>query len=295
MNKLLELISYEFDIFFAFTWRDWTTTIIPGSTWAVGAIATGQPSAASLLYRLPRLVVWLTLYIYFFNLTNQITGIDEDRVNKPDGPFRPARSPSGAPNALARAIPSPSLLAESAIWVLTAAFLCLTPQGHTGSAKNCVGMVYWADDAAQRVVARDRSPYDPRSAVYISHFPDLRDVEGDQAVGPEDADDRLWGRCCAQDYLRIDCVSCGGDIVVGGVSSLSLRSASFWCIGSWHIESCMLWAVRATTTKRTWFCQKYTYTFCYILALVLFKDAFPKSAKIVILNARRQIFRFPHS
>ncbi|KAJ7231253.1 UbiA prenyltransferase family-domain-containing protein [Mycena rebaudengoi] len=289
MNKLLELISYEFDIFFAFTWRDWTTTIIPGSTWAVGAIATGQPSAASLLYRLPRLVVWLTLYIYFFNLTNQITGIDEDRVNKPGRPL-----PSGQITLrgakmrwlavfvafIATAIPSPSLLAESAIWVLTAAFLCLTTAGAHWFGKNCVGMFIGPMtllSASWRAIA----PLTPPAQRYIlaislwvgatANIQDLRDVEGDQAVGRKTLT-IVYGDAVARRiifgstvFLAVGILWWGGVLAIAPVSLVLVH---------WFLAYRVVHAVGGPRYDHKTY-MKYTYTFCYILALVLFKDAFP--------------------
>lgn len=69
----------EFRLFFNFTRRDWSATLIPGlivATWAV--------QRASLpAWNIVRFIPWTACYLYFFNLSNQIVGIDEDHINKP--------------------------------------------------------------------------------------------------------------------------------------------------------------------------------------------------------------------
>jgi 4-hydroxybenzoate polyprenyltransferase len=77
----------ELNIFLAFSWRDWSATMIPASVFAVGAVRhTGQHSIPSIASDYLVLLLWLATYAYLFNLTNQIVGIDEDRINKPDRP-----------------------------------------------------------------------------------------------------------------------------------------------------------------------------------------------------------------
>ncbi|KAJ7253289.1 UbiA prenyltransferase family-domain-containing protein [Mycena rebaudengoi] len=261
--------------------KDWTATIIPGSTWAVGAIATGQPSAASLLYHLPRLIVWLTLYIYFFNLTNQITGIDEDRVNKPGRPLPSGQiTLRGAKMRWLAQFPSPSLLAESAIWVLTAAFLCLTTAGAHWLGKNLCWDDYWSGvltllSASWRAISL-LTPQAQRYILAISlwvgatvNIQDLRDVEGYRAVG------------------RKTLTIVYGDIVARRIiagSTVSLAVGILWWGGILDIAPVSIVLAHAVVGYRVVHAvggprydpqNKYTYTFCYILAVIVLKDAYP--------------------
>ncbi|TDL26779.1 hypothetical protein BD410DRAFT_782838 [Rickenella mellea] len=196
---VLSPIYRELDIFLGFSWRDWSTTIIPGSIFAIGAMP-GLP-IPSIITNYLFLVSWLTPYIYFFNLSNQITGVDEDRINKPDRPIPSGKvTISGAIRRWAAALSTfigisiyePSLLPETICWVLTVAFLCLTSAGSHWFGKNCVAMTTgtWALlSASWKAIA----PATPKSNTYvyavslwaglITHIQDLRDIQGDAAVG----------------------------------------------------------------------------------------------------------------
>ncbi|KAJ8454853.1 hypothetical protein ONZ45_g19145 [Pleurotus djamor] len=79
----ITFVSHELDLFFGFTWRDWSTTLIPGLIVALGAVKhTALP-----IFHAVGFIPWVSAFIYFFNLSNQITGIEEDRINKPDRPI----------------------------------------------------------------------------------------------------------------------------------------------------------------------------------------------------------------
>ncbi|KAJ7743493.1 UbiA prenyltransferase family [Mycena maculata] len=201
MNLLITPLFAELDIFFAFSWRDWSTTIIPGSIWGVGAAVTSQRPLPTALFPFPRLLIWLTLFIYIFTLTNQIVGVDEDRLNKPDRPI-----PSGKvtlASARARAIVvlaaflgiamiSPSVLPESIGWVLMTGFLCFTAAGNHWFGKNMIGMTAgtWALlSGAWKLI----HPCTPQTRDHIVgtalwfglslNLQDLRDFAGDLATG----------------------------------------------------------------------------------------------------------------
>ncbi|THU80418.1 hypothetical protein K435DRAFT_695715 [Dendrothele bispora CBS 962.96] len=147
------------------------------------------------------LVLWLVPYVYFFNLSNQITGIDEDFINKPDRPI-----PSGKVTIagaklrwtlvfavfLSIAVYEPALWAETVCWVLAVTLLCATPFGNHWFVKNCVAMSTgtWA---LLGVSWKAIAPLTPRSKGFIlflslwvglmTHIQDLRDMKGDAAVG----------------------------------------------------------------------------------------------------------------
>ncbi|KAF9002948.1 UbiA prenyltransferase family-domain-containing protein [Cyathus striatus] len=192
-------ILREIDIFFGFSWRDWSTTIIPGSIFAVGAMR-GLP-IPTIINNYIFLVIWLTPYIYFFNLSNQITGVAEDKIDKPDRPI-----PSGKVTLegakirwmvlfatfLGISIYEPAVFPETFVWILTVAFLCITPGGSHWFGKNTVAMSTgtWALlSASWKAIA----PHSPKSEAWVyavsawagilTHIQDLRDIKGDAAIG----------------------------------------------------------------------------------------------------------------
>ncbi|KAJ6526402.1 hypothetical protein B0H19DRAFT_1275758 [Mycena capillaripes] len=86
-------IIHEFEVFWAFTWRDWTTTIIPGTMYAITAVRS-LPVALPprfIALGLGRTLIYLILLIYTFTSSNQISGVAEDRINKPDRPIPSGR------------------------------------------------------------------------------------------------------------------------------------------------------------------------------------------------------------
>jgi 4-hydroxybenzoate polyprenyltransferase len=168
----------------------------------MGAAVASQPSSPTVLYyRFPRLIIWVTLFIYFFTLSNQIVGVDEDRVNKPDRPIPSGKVSLGSAKCRAMVVLamfllvaaiSPSLLPESICWVLTTGFLCLTSAGNHWLGKNNVGMTLgtWALLSASWKCI---SPHTPQAQEYILgialwtglsiQLQDLRDFDGDLAMG----------------------------------------------------------------------------------------------------------------
>jgi len=134
---ILSPIVRELDIFLGFSWKDWSVTIIPGSIFAIGAIH-GLP-ISSIITHYHSLISRLTFAIYFFNLFNQITGIAEDRINKPDRPITSGKVMIAEAKLrlvvvfsafIGIALYEPLLLPETICWVVTMTFLCLTSLGN---------------------------------------------------------------------------------------------------------------------------------------------------------------------
>lgn len=147
------------------------------------------------------LLSWLTPYVYFFNLSNQITGVDEDRIDKPDRPI-PAGivTLDGARRRWILALSAfllvaafkPILLPETISWVFTTAFLSLTSAGNHWFGKNCVAMTVGAWsllNGSWKAIA----PWTPKSqrfaiavavwAGLLVQIQDLRDIKGYAVVG----------------------------------------------------------------------------------------------------------------
>ncbi|TFK56353.1 hypothetical protein OE88DRAFT_1803080 [Heliocybe sulcata] len=195
------LIVHEFSIFFAFSWRDWSTTLVPGSILAVAAARSTTIPLPATIFNYVRLVIWLTHYVYLVDLSNQITGVEEDRINKPDRPIPSGKvTLDGAKVRLAvvawafamMGVSFPDILHETICWVLTVAFLNLTSAGNHWVGKNLVGMTTgtWA---LLRGAWKIMAPIAPSTEHYIlaialwlgmcMQIQDVRDTKGDAAVG----------------------------------------------------------------------------------------------------------------
>lgn len=86
INYLFMWLLREIYLSWRFISRDISTTIIPGVLYSIAArLSISAPSFDLIVIGQGILYFWL--YIYLFCLSNQITGIDEDRHNKPDRPL----------------------------------------------------------------------------------------------------------------------------------------------------------------------------------------------------------------
>ncbi|KAF8992249.1 UbiA prenyltransferase family-domain-containing protein [Cyathus striatus] len=140
-------------------------------------------------------------FLYFFNLSNQITGIVEDRIDKKDRPIPSGKvTLSGAKirwmiilsSYLAIATYEPSVLPETIAWVFTTAFVCLTSGGNHWFGKNNVAMTI-ATWAILGVSWKSMAPHSPESQIWVygmavrtgimMHIQDIRDIKGDAASG----------------------------------------------------------------------------------------------------------------
>ena len=82
----LLVFSRELQLFWSFTKRDLIVSLISGSLFMFVALnAQAQPLAKISNFLLG--VVYFALYIYQFNVSNQIYGIEEDKIDKPDRPI----------------------------------------------------------------------------------------------------------------------------------------------------------------------------------------------------------------
>ncbi|KDR71876.1 hypothetical protein GALMADRAFT_213704 [Galerina marginata CBS 339.88] len=197
----LNNLANEFNVFLGFSWRDWSTTLIPGSIFAIGAMRSSHVRPHSIVYSYIYLLLWLTSFVYFFNLSNQITGFKEDCINKPDRPIPSGKvTLAGAQvrwalafiSFLGLAYAQPSLLYETLCWIATAAFLCLSEAGNHWFGKNCVAMttgtlaLLSGSWKAVTAATPQSERYTATIAIWVGllmQIQDLRDIEGDAAVG----------------------------------------------------------------------------------------------------------------
>lgn len=96
--SIISVIATEIQLAWAFIWRDASTTIMPALLFTFAAIRTlPQPSVEQISLIIFRNLTYFFLYVFVFCLSNQLTGLEEDRVNKPDRPLvRGACTPQGA-------------------------------------------------------------------------------------------------------------------------------------------------------------------------------------------------------
>ncbi|KAJ7098208.1 UbiA prenyltransferase family-domain-containing protein [Mycena crocata] len=87
------VMDHELRVFWGFTWRDWSATIIPGFMHTLASLRALDPPPSNELIATTvlRSLVYFTICVYSFDLANQINGIAEDRIDKPDRPLPSGR------------------------------------------------------------------------------------------------------------------------------------------------------------------------------------------------------------
>lgn len=174
-------------------------TIVPGALFtASSAIATHRP-AAELLEAVPQALVYFLLYGYTFCLSNQLAGIEEDRLNKPHRPLvRGLMTPSGAWRRLVLGIVAFALTGWWLdVWPWTFCWIGVTLLHNQGRlsrywiAKNSAmsaGILAMLVPGAHIAGALDAATWQwilvlALANGYLVSVQDLRDIAGDAAVG----------------------------------------------------------------------------------------------------------------
>lgn len=201
VRALTGSLTRELRLFWGFTWRDWSTTLIPTAIFTVAALKTRAPvSMGEVALSFGRSLAYFSLYIYTFCLANQIAGVDEDKVNKPDRPI-----PAGLVSydgARARwALLTAAFLGVGAWlgvfvwalgWVLLTVLVCFFHWDRHWFTKNTVVMSLGVlvELAAAWALVTPLSPDGWRWVLVLSGMigatsvlQDMRDVTGDRAVG----------------------------------------------------------------------------------------------------------------
>ena len=199
LHSVTSSIARESSLFLQFSWRDWSTTLIPACLFIVGPLNELPYHVA--LRKFLTMVLWDALYIYGFNLFDQISNQQEDRINKPDRPL-----PSGRVTvAEARkrcvitwtlfflwSIMSPQLIPETIVHALCCYVMSATPLGGLWVFKSCtiMALMTWSQYSA---VYKIISPLTTQSSshlravacwnAFVSHSQDFRDQLGDLAGG----------------------------------------------------------------------------------------------------------------
>lgn len=88
----LQALAFELRLSWSFIWRDLSTTMLPALLFMAAALKTrADLTAHSLAVALFKWALYFWLYIYTFCLADQIAGVEEDRINKPDRPIPAGR------------------------------------------------------------------------------------------------------------------------------------------------------------------------------------------------------------
>jgi 4-hydroxybenzoate polyprenyltransferase len=200
MSSLFAPLKREVDIFLGFTWRDWSASIIVGSIHAIGPLRHTRLTIDNILPRIALLLTYLTLYLYFFNLTTQIPNASEDIINKPDRPI-----PSGLVSLdgakrrwlivtscfIGISAFEPTLFPHILYWMSTSIFLAIANLGNHWLFKNGYSMPAgaWPLLVGASICINPTYPVDlPWMAgllVWIgltANIQDLRDIVGDTAT-----------------------------------------------------------------------------------------------------------------
>ncbi|KAJ6618143.1 UbiA prenyltransferase family-domain-containing protein [Mycena sp. CBHHK59/15] len=197
-----DAIDHELRVFWDFTWRDWSASLIPGMMYTTAALhsLTPAPSGSFILRALTRSSVYFLLYIYSFDIANQINGVAEDRANKPDRPLSSGRvSLRGAyvrwylaTAAQLAAGVAWGVLPWSALWVLITVYTSFCGGDKHWLTKNLLFMsvgslclLHAAWGLAAPITPREWRWALTLSGVFgiVASVQDMRDVAGDRIAG----------------------------------------------------------------------------------------------------------------
>ncbi|WP_167490727.1 UbiA family prenyltransferase [Nocardia terpenica] len=87
MGTIASVLVRELTVCWSFTWGDLTATVVPATIFAVAAWGHAGLPATALPAMVLRCIGYFWLYVYTFTLSNQLAGIEEDRVDKPHRPL----------------------------------------------------------------------------------------------------------------------------------------------------------------------------------------------------------------
>ena len=196
-------VLWELQICHRAMWRDFIIAVGAGCTFSAVAATHHGYSTMDYLVLFPRALCHFILYIYSFNLCNQITGIEEDRINKPDRPI-----PSGLltmQGAKYRWYITTVMYVlagiaigniwSSLLWVFVTLMLCFGGWDKHWFSKNCIAMTLgtvalgwggWSIVSGNPWMNQSYAVLTGVLSVYsglVGNLQDLRDVEGDRKSG----------------------------------------------------------------------------------------------------------------
>ena len=88
VKSCMSQVVREFHLCYRVTWRDIPVAVITGCAFtSSAAIRKGYYYLSDYLCLMPWTVLYFFLFVYSFNLCNQIAGVEEDKIDKPDRPI----------------------------------------------------------------------------------------------------------------------------------------------------------------------------------------------------------------
>ena len=198
-------VALELHICYRATWRDIPSTVLTGCAFTSLAAKHRELSLICYLHLIPWTVapMYFFLFLYSFNLCNQITGADEDKIDKPDRPI-----PSGLLTLQGARyrwylITTAYIVASMAIgnvwscflWIAVTLMCCHRGWDRHWFTKNCISMtlgmfvIGWAGWSIIYGHPWMNTTYAVTVVILslclglTANLQDLRDVEGDNTSG----------------------------------------------------------------------------------------------------------------
>ncbi|MEU7024085.1 UbiA family prenyltransferase [Streptomyces sp. NPDC046203] len=210
---------HEARVTWLFLYRDLSASVIPAALFTLSAGRYFDSSAGHLLTAFGQVFVWLVLYLYTFCLANQLTGIEEDRLLKPDRPLpRGLVTPRGVRARWAVAMPVFTLLGwwlgvlpYTLLWQAATVLHNFCGWGAWGFSKNLVmmlGVVAQLGAAWTLVGPVDATAWRwilVLTVLFVGpavHIQDLRDLDGDRRTGRRTLP-LLFGEEATRRYLSV--------------------------------------------------------------------------------------------
>lgn len=222
LRRLPRLMWREIFVSYRFNCNDLYSTVVPASCFVLAAVRYAGLGLSQAASAVAGAVVYFWLFIYGSSLINQITGVEEDRLNKPFRPLvRGDSSMTGAKRRLAAVhvlFPATGLLLGVVEWALLWQFLFMLHYAWGGHrnwvAKNlliALGVVSQLAAAWQMVTPVTEAVWWWIATMALMTFmiigvQDLRDVEGDRTLNRRTMPIALGDRPC-RIYLAVSFVA----------------------------------------------------------------------------------------
>lgn len=198
-NDLVTNLLFEFKLNWQFIKRDILAVVLPGVLFTTKALVSGSFTFTEWVSTLILSLLYFWLFLTCFCTSNQLEGLEEDRINKPDRPL-PAGMIS-ARGALYRCYGSAIICLILGIYLGITVFVTITlvsiflhnflNLGHHWFTKNllvAIGMFTTLGAGWQMVAPLNSTVwlwliFLPGVWFFLGHIQDFRDIDGDKRIG----------------------------------------------------------------------------------------------------------------
>lgn len=268
-----------------FVYRDLSASLIPAGLFALSACRYHHAPADRTLVILGKATIWLFLYIYIFCLSNQITGLEEDRRNKPYRPLvRGSATIRGTWTRWAAAMLCFSVLgwwlhvlAFTLLWQLLTVLHNFAGWGAWGFTKNLVmvlGAISELGTAWSLTGPLNATGWRWITVISITlgalgvHMQDLRDLEGDRSTGRRTLP-IIFGETATRRYLSalmtaLPIVFLATLYEPEGLTTGTITATLLLTAICWTVSIRVLTRPTARSDHKTY--MLYTYVYCTVLA-----------------------------